>query len=185
MRHLYFRSFALFFACTALVCELTSCASAPGNPTEKAAAETGAAKVGEIDFSKNSSAISSDAKNKILEIVAASKSKGEIKSVVVAAWSDQEYPAKDSPLPAEQVDLARDRAQNVISYLKLTLTLPGVSGLNMALRPTLVEDRIPTPEAKIKDTFETYGSPPTILGDTKSPAIKGKASKVLIMVYLK
>ncbi|OFZ11211.1 MAG: hypothetical protein A2Z20_11010 [Bdellovibrionales bacterium RBG_16_40_8] len=153
--------------------------------TRKAASRAGAATVAEISFSKESVDLSDGAKKELQEAISAAGKKGEIKEVRVAAWADQEYPPKGVALAGSQIDLAEKRAESVQSYLKQSLNVSDVSTINMAERPTGIQNMLKTPGAKTKNILENSGAAPTGSDQTGLFGLKGKASQAVIMIYYK
>ncbi|MDZ4662231.1 MAG: hypothetical protein SGJ18_11500 [Pseudomonadota bacterium] len=159
--------------------------AAVDSETQKAASRFGAATVTEINFSKESGDLSEDAKKELQQVLTEAGKKGTIKEVRVAAWADQEYPPKGVDLAGSQVDLAEKRAGSVQLYLEKSLNVASVSTLNMAERPSRVQDLLKTKAAKTKNTLENTGAAPTDSDHTGLFGLKGKASQAVIMIYNK
>lgn len=153
--------------------------------TRKAASRAGAATVAEISFSKESTDLSDGAKKELEEAITAAGKKGEIKEVRVAAWADQEYPPKGVDLAKSQIELAEKRAEGVQTYLEKSLNVTGVSTINMAERPSGIQNALKTPGAKTKNTLENSGAAPTGSDQTGLFGLKGKASQAVVMIYYK
>ena len=153
--------------------------------TQKAASRAGAASVAEVSFSKESTQLSDRAKKELQEVITEASKKGQIKEIRVAAWSDQDYPAKGIHLAGSQIDLAAKRAENVQSYLKESLKVTDVSTMNMAERPNDIQNIFKTSEAKTKNNFENTGAAPSNSDQTGFLGLKGKASEVVVMIYYK
>jgi hypothetical protein len=153
--------------------------------TKKAATRTGAATVAEVSFSKDSTDLSDGAKKELQEAITAAGKNGEIKEVRVAAWADQEYPPKGVALSGSQIDLAEKRAEGIQAYLEKSLNVTGVSTINMAERPSGIQNMLKTPGAKTKNTLENSGAAPTGSDQTGLFGLKGKASEAVVMIYYK
>jgi hypothetical protein len=153
--------------------------------TRKAATRAGAATVAEISFSKESTDLSDAAKKELQEAITTAGKSGEIKEVRVAAWADQEYPPKGVALAGSQIDLAQKRAENVQSYLKQSLNVSDVSTINMAKRPSGIQNVLNTSDAQAKNTLENSGAAPTGSNQTGLFGLKGKTSEVIVMIYYK
>lgn len=153
--------------------------------TRKAAVRTGASAVTEINFSKESTELSDSAKSELQALIADANKKGPIKSVQVVAWADQEYPPEGVGLAQSQIELAEKRAEGIQSYLQKSLNVADVSTVNMAERPSEIQNILKTPEAKTKDALETSGAAPTSSVQTGFFGLKGKASKAVVMIYYK
>jgi outer membrane protein OmpA-like peptidoglycan-associated protein len=165
---------------------LSSLANAYVNSeTRSAATLAGAASVTEISFTKKSTDLSRSAKKEIKEAILSAGRTGEIREVRVAAWADQEYPPKGVDLAASQIDLAEKRADRVQSYLKQTLNVNDVVTINMAKRPSGVQNALNTPNAQAKNSMENTGAAPTSDGQTGLFGLKGKSSEVVVMIFYK
>lgn len=159
--------------------------AAVNSETRTAASRAGASAVAEISFSKESTVLSDGAKNELRDAIAKAGKSGQIKEVRVAAWSDQEYPPKGVSLAAGQVDLAERRAESVQSYLKQSLNVSDVSTMNMAKRPSVIQNVLNTSDAQAKNTLENSGAAPTNSDQTGLFGLKGKVSEVVVMIYYK
>lgn len=153
--------------------------------TRKAASRAGAATVTEISFSKESTDLSDSAKKELQQTIVGASKKGEIKEVRVAAWADQEYPPKGVDLAKSQIELAEKRAEGVQTFLEKSLNITGVSTINMAERPSGIQNMLKTPGSKTKNTLENSGAAPTGSDQTGLFGLKGKASEALVMIYFK
>ena len=168
-----------------LISSIDFASASVNSETRQAASRAGAATVAEISFSKESTDLSDGAKNELQQVIAEAGKNGEIKEVRVAAWADQEYPPKGVALAKSQIDLAEKRAGNVQSYLKQTLNLSDVSTINMAERPSGLQNVLKTPSAKTKNNLENSGAAPTSSDHTGLFGLKGKASEAVVMIFYK
>lgn len=172
--------------CAATAVGTASLAQATVNAdTQKAATMTGAAGVTEVSFSKETTNLSNDARDEIKSLVLNAEKRGEIKEVRVAAWSDEEYPAKGAKLSKTETKLAEKRAEEIQNYLKTNLNVSTVHTYNMARRPSGLQAFFKTKGAETKDTLESSGAAPTSSDQTGLFGMKGKVSEALVMVYLK
>ena len=151
--------------------------------TQNAASRTGATTVAEISFSKESINLSDSAKKELQEAITSAGKKGEIRDVRVAAWADKEYTPKGVALAGSQIDLAEKRAESVQSYLKQSLNVSEVSTINMAERPSGIQNMLKTSGSKTKNTLENSGAAPTGSDQTGLFGLKGKASEAVVMIY--
>lgn len=84
-----------------------------------------------------------------------------------------------------QIDLAEKRAERVQSYLKQSLNVSDVSTMNMAKRPSGIQQALNTPDAQTKNNLENSGAAPTSSDQTGLFGLKGKTSEVVVMIYYK
>ena len=82
-----------------------------------------------------------------------------------------------------QIDLAKRRAESVKAYLETSLNVKSVSTMNMAERPSGMQNAFKTTGAKTKNTLEKSGAAPTRSDQTGLFGLKGKASQAVVMVY--
>jgi hypothetical protein len=103
-----------------------------------------------VDFEKGSAVLSEAEKSDLKAMVAAVKSDTTINNVIVAAWSDEEYPkTKGEKLSQAEQDLANKRATNVEAELK-TLGLNKIETHSMAENPGWLARTFSTKDATLK-----------------------------------
>lgn len=152
---------------------------APSIEAKQVAAEEQAAFVAEIKFAKNKHNLSSSAKAAIQKLVAQSKKSGDLSEIQIAVWADQEYPSVHTKtLSSEQVELAKQRGQEISNLIATTEKTVEPKVHNMAERPSLWGDLVKNAGARLKKAFEVAGVPNS---DTsvKSPS---KASHAVILL---
>lgn len=152
--------------------------------TERAVKEIGASAITELKFSEGSFALSDEMRREISGVMDEARKKGAIDEVRVAAWSDQEYPAKDAKLSKEQRKLAKKRAESLESYIEKNLNFKNVKPISMAERPDVIQRLLRTKTEQTKTAMENAGIPTTETG-TGFLGLKGKASHAIILVYYK
>lgn len=167
---------ALFFSMKAI--------AAVDSETESASRSLGAKMVSEISFDENSSALSDSAKDEIRTLVKMARDSGKIDELKVAVWADREYPADKTKASKADINLAKERAANIKSFMKKEMNVSGVNTYNMTERPNALEKFLRTPESKVKATMEASGSAPRTSAETGFFGQKAKASKAVIMVFM-
>lgn len=116
-----------------------------------------------IDFEAGQSTVSAGEKSDIKAVVDAVKSDAKIEKVIVAAWSDEEYPTtKDTKLSKAAQDLAELRGKAV----KAALEADGVKHVevfSMAEYPSWMSRTFNTEDAKIKGLGKTKSTKDAVL----------------------
>lgn len=149
---------------------------------KEVAAEEEAPFVSEITFVKGKSNLTTDARERITQIIAKANKKGRISELKVIAWADSEYPSVHTKkLEKSQVRLATARSEAIKKLLKSLEDEAKISTYNMAERPGALGDLVGTTNAHIKKSLEVAGIPNTD-SSVKTPA---KSAKAIILVVLK
>jgi hypothetical protein len=103
-----------------------------------------------VGFKEGTSAVSKDERSDLKATVDAVRKDTKIARVIVAAWSDKEYPAgKEEALKASDKKLASDRASNVKAVLS-ELGVSNVETYTMTEKPNWFEKEFNTDDAKVK-----------------------------------
>jgi hypothetical protein len=107
-----------------------------------------------IDFSSGSAEISASEQKDLAALIQAAKNDGAIKQVVVASWSDSEYPAtKGEELSKAARDLADARNANLSKAIK-ALGVTSVETYAMTAQPNWIQKTFNTDAAKVKGDGE-------------------------------
>lgn len=134
----------------------------------------------EIDFKPGSAELSSSAKATLRSLLIQAQGMGSIEDIIVASWSDHEYPAVVRALSAEQRELAQRRGQSVRTYLE-SLANVDVATHNMAERPQGLSRWFNTKESDLKNSLVLAGIPTT----ADNPQYPSKSSQAVILVKVK
>jgi len=103
-----------------------------------------------VTFPKGSSELSASDQARLRELVPAWQKDKEIDKVIVAAWSDQPYPAQEGVrLPEAARDLAEKRADRVEDFIE-KLGVSDVDTFSMAEKPNWFQKVLATDAAQIK-----------------------------------
>lgn len=103
-----------------------------------------------ISFSKGSADLSTNDQARLRELVPAWQKDKGIDKVIVAAWSDQPYPAQESVrLPETERDLAEKRADRIEDFVE-KLGVKDVDTYSMAEKPNWFQKALATDAAQIK-----------------------------------
>lgn len=148
---------------------------------EKVASERGAHVVSKVSFNKGQSDLSESARSELSKAITEAQKRGEIDSVTVAVWADQEYPGNNRNLPAAQVRLADNRAEKIEDYLSDELDVSGVTVHNMGKEPGALAKFFNTSDKKLKDELNAKGLAPRE-GET---TLTGSASSAVVFIQLK
>lgn len=159
--------------------------AAVDSETEKAAKSLGAARASEISFDEGNANLSESAKNAIREVVKSAKESGKINELKVAVWADREYPQKDAKASKADIDLAQKRAANIEAFIKSEMKVGTINTFNMTERPNALAKFLRTPQSELKSTMEASGAAPRTSDETGFFGQKAKASKAVIMVFIK
>lgn len=153
--------------------------------TENASKSLGAALSSEISFDEGKANLTESAQNEIRSVIGSAKEKGKIDELKVAVWADREYPVKDTKASKADIDLAKKRAENIKSFIKKELKVSSVNTYNMTERPNALQKFLKTPQEEVKATMEASGAAPRTSEETGVFGQKAKASKAVIMIYMK
>lgn len=153
--------------------------------TETASKSLGAAMASEISFDEGKANLTEGAQNEIRSVINTAKEKGKIDELKVAVWADREYPVKDTKVSKADIDLAKKRADNIKSFIKKELKVGSVNTYNMTERPNALQKFLKTPQETVKSTMEASGAAPRTSEETGMFGQKAKASKAVIMIYMK
>ncbi|WP_141734077.1 hypothetical protein [Oligoflexus tunisiensis] len=136
-----------------------------------------------VTFAKGSAKLSEAEQNKIKALIPGYAGDKNIDEVIVAAWSDQAYPAKaDQKLPEAERDLAEERA-DVIEDLLDKNGVDDVDTYSMAEKPNWISRVFQTNQAQIKGQARDKGM--DNLNEERISKIltsKGGPSKAVIIV---
>jgi outer membrane protein OmpA-like peptidoglycan-associated protein len=103
-----------------------------------------------VNFATKSSTLTPGEIENITAVVNAAKNTGVVSRVIVAAWSDQEYPTgKGANLSKEQIDLAKARAEGIKQALE-KLEVKNIETFTMTENPSWFGRLFNTDETKIK-----------------------------------
>jgi hypothetical protein len=153
--------------------------------TESASKSLGAAMASEVSFDEGKASLNESAQNEIRGIINSAKEKGKIDELKVAVWADREYPVKDTKVSKADIDLAKKRADSIKSFIKREMKVGVVHTYNMTERPNALQKFLKTPQEKVKTTMEASGAAPRTSDETGIFGQKAKASKAVIMIYIK
>jgi hypothetical protein len=103
-----------------------------------------------VKFEKGSATLTDTERRTLRAMITAVRDDTKIENIIIAAWSDSQYPAKEgSKLSDADIKLASQRAENV----KTVLTELGASDIkiySMAEHPSWIAKTFRTEEAKVK-----------------------------------
>jgi hypothetical protein len=136
---------------------------------QEVAKKMGAEGVANIRFGSESAYLADEDKRQLQQLISSARRAGDIKEVVVAAWSDQRFPDDGEILSPTQVDLARARIEAIQTYLERFLSIPNVNSVNMAERTAGVDKILDSTGAATQSALSGL-------------SIKG-ASRSLVLVY--
>jgi hypothetical protein len=170
------------FQFTLLILFAAACSHKPAdvsNETQKQlAAEQESQYVTEVIFKKGSAQLTTSARQKIQRLLSSVQDKRKIDNVKVISWADEGYPSKEeNSLSKAQQDLAKERNEEIRSYLKTQGKTIPVEMHSMASRPSTVSVIWGGSDARIKKSLESNGL--TKVGTNE------KSSYAIIMVMVK
>lgn len=157
-------------------------AGGAGEETRFAAQQEKASFVTEIAFKPGSQFLNDEARQKLADTLKKAYGAGEVDTVEVLSWADEEYPSVHTKrLPEAQRELAENRNEEIQRFFEANDGSIDVDTYSMAERPSALAETANTKAAKIKRALELGGIP------TTSTAVKvpSKASKALVMVIMK
>lgn len=104
-----------------------------------------------ITFSPASAEVSEEAKSTLTALGQKIKNDNTIDNIVVAAWSDQDFPmSKNAKLPEKDQNLAKDRAKNLKEVLNEIGLKKEIETYSMAENPGWIARVFQTDEAQLK-----------------------------------
>jgi hypothetical protein len=150
--------------------------------TQALAKEYGDSVVSTLKFKKGEQKLNEAARFELEKAVRAAKSTGEIDSITVIAWADSEYPGKRNKLSATQVNLAKERGDEIKKYLKDSLEVKNIEVHNMAKAPDFFSHYLKTADSRMKEKLVSEGVAPTT---SEEPVLHGRASTAMVLVKTK
>ena len=142
--------------------------------------------VTEFSFKKGSDELTPIARKKLKEFEEKALKKGEIDTIKVITWADQEYPSVEKKkLTKDQIALVEKRNEKIKSFLKTDQAHKKYSGdvelISMAQRPNLLSSLFSSEDERIKKSLESAGIP-----NSKNKEIKtAKSSRSIILILMK
>lgn len=141
------------------------------------AAENESQVLTEISFRKGSAELSPLSLQKLEKLLKSVQNQGEIEQIRVISWADQAYPTKEiRELSDDQKKLADQRNHSIQTYLMTKDKRIPIEAVNMAVRPSTLNNMWGSPDSRIKKSLESLG-----LTNVGSEA---KASQAIIMVEI-
>ena len=129
--------------------------------------------VAELNFPKNSTDLTEDAKSRIRKLNQQAMIKGEIETIKVITWADK----KEKELSQKQADLVKDRNDEIKNYLEKILDNRDLDVdyelISMAERPNFIKELLATDDARIKKSLESAGD------------LSKKSSKSIVLILIK
>lgn len=137
-----------------------------------------------VSFDKSSSSIESN-KDKISALVKAQDSSVKDLKLVVAAWSDEEFPMRSKRnLSSKSIDLANKRLDAIATYLKTSYKFNDIEKLNMAKHENRLSKWWGTDESAVKDAVKTGNSKKTwVEYEADTIRRKGGPGKAVVLLY--
>jgi hypothetical protein len=176
-----------------LTCVICGCASGPNSSSYPASgatspvpAEVLAASgldrnvVVTVDFESGQDSLPSSAVQKIEKALVDAKAMGTVKSVEVAAWSDQQYPLKGKSLSKNQIKLADRRARVVENIVRSVEKQSEISRYNMAKQPNAFQRWIYTRDVDVKNKLASAG----IVAVDSSQMIPSRKSIAMVFIEI-
>lgn len=138
--------------------------------------------VSEIEFDPGRKALSPEATAELNRAILEAKERGEVGSVNVAVWSDMAYPTEDAKgLPRTQVELAKERGENIEKYMDRMQPEADIKVHNMARRPTAFSNFLNTQDAELKNRLAAMG----IAESATAQSAQERKSTALVFIKLK
>jgi hypothetical protein len=135
-----------------------------------------------VNFDKGSAVVSDGQRSDLKALVEAARTDGAISKIIVAAWSDKDYPARGEQLTDLDRKLASEREKSVATVL-LQLGVKDVETHSMAEYPTWISKTFNTRDAKVKGTGQVNDADDALaLEIGKKMRDKGGAEKAVVYV---
>lgn len=148
----------------------------------EAAAQMNRSVVSTINFAKGRQVLTAQAAQEIQSAIAEARKMGEIKSIDVAVWSDQEYPKHGAELPRREVSLADERAENIEKLIDSASPEASVKTYNMAKEPNAFQKWVETRDAYLKTKLVETG---VITSNGEAVPETKRASSALLFIEVK
>jgi len=149
-------------------------------PAEKAAIVMDRNIVSTIAFEPGRKGLSPEATAELNRVILEAKQRGEVQAVDVAVWSDMES-AKGQKLPRQQVELAKERADNIEKYIDRMQPEADVTIHNMAQQPGSFANFLKTQDTTVKNRLAALG----VAADETGQDVKARSSSALVFIKLK
>lgn len=135
-----------------------------------------------IEFEEGKTDLNEMSKNHLNSLAQKAARDGrEIEEIIILAWADKEYPAKEEKASPSAIILAKERAQAVKDYFEEDLhSLEDIDSYNMAKRPHMMSKVFNNDDYTVKEAFEKSGTTGTRLPDGSTSYTK--ASKALVII---
>ncbi len=138
--------------------------------------------VSSIDFQPGRKGLTPEATAELNRVIMEAKQKGDIQQVNVAVWSDSEATgAEGRKLPAAQVQLAQQRAQNIQRYIDRMEPSADVRVINMAKKPAQFANFVQSQNPSVKEKLSAMG----ITSDEISNDLKGRSSSAVVVIQVR
>lgn len=174
----------IFVRALVIVSILSSIQTQAWTTSQDAADRLGATQMKELSFQKNSSNLTEAQKTELRKVINEAAQKGQIDEVKILVWSDKEYPNKNMKQSKSDIKLAKNRLNDLKSFLKKDLNVSTVDSYNMTERPNALQKFFNTSDAKVKNTTELVGAAPTDM-NTGLFDMNAQASKGVVMIFMK
>ncbi len=137
-----------------------------------------------VGFADDSTLLSDANKGALTALVDGRNQELRGSKAAVAAWSDHTFPAAGTKLPRHDIELARGRAEAVVTHLRTLGHYHDIEVVNMAKREGILSRFLATDAAKVKAAFEGDGGATSwVQGEAQIFRTHGAPGSAVVIVY--
>ncbi len=143
-------------------------------------AETGEQNViSRLDFTSGQKTLSPEATAELNRALMEARQKGEVESVDVVVWSDASATTKNQP--RSQIQIAKERGQNIEKYVDRMEPAANVQVHNMATRPGAFLNYLNEQDDMTRQQLSQMG----VAADPETDEVYGQSSSALVLIKMK
>jgi hypothetical protein len=137
--------------------------------------------VSSIEFAPGQRTLSPEATAELNKAILEAKQRGEVQEVNIAVWSDLNSTGTKANLPRSQVNIAKERGENIEEYVDRMEPDVNVKVHNMATKPTSFVDYLNTQDATTKQKMAEAG----VAANTDTNEVNGPSSSAIVVIKVK
>lgn len=136
--------------------------------------------VSTIEFTPGQRNLSPEATAELNRAILEAKQRGEVEEINIAVWSDLKTADARARVPRSQVNIAKERGENIERYVDLMEPEVNVKVHNMATRPSGFADYLNTQDATTKRQLAEAG-----VATNNNEEVNGPSSSALVLIKVK
>jgi hypothetical protein len=137
--------------------------------------------VSSLEFAPGQRSLSPEATAELNRAILEAKQRGEVQEVNIAVWSDLASADPHINLPRSQVNIAKERGENIEQYVDRMEPDVNVKVHNMAAKPATFADYINSQDAATKQKMAEAG----VAANSDTNEVKGPSSSAIVVIKVK